>query len=192
MPRLRIIDLPWASGPLAERRVSLKLVLRFGRHLAGGAQHRLIISPSTIRATEETKYHHFFRNSCTQHPFSTPVKGMGLSVVAPRFAVPTPSPNSAESVNIKNYGSRASIDFMEAATRVNASSRTQPSAIPAISYKLLGSSSNTGKSPLDLLLSNPIQFVKASMMSPVYKRNQAEAFGASNFMSKGKRGAMKV
>lgn len=50
------------------------------------------------------------------------------------------------------------------------------SAIPAISLKLLGSATQNGQSPLDLLLANPIRFVKASVMSQVYSRPETQKF----------------
>lgn len=120
--------------------------------------------------------------------YRNPAESMGLSVAANRFAASVPSTNSMESANIQNYG----FDSTESAASIYTPSSTLISTIPAISYKLLGSSSNTRKSPLDMLLSNPIQFIKASWMSPIYKRNVTEAFGSSMPVSKNKKRATKV
>ncbi|KAH0610851.1 uncharacterized protein H6S33_011278 [Morchella sextelata] len=96
--------------------------------------------------------------------------------------LPTNSINSSASSSVKAaYKIKSNIDNMEhSASSSTMAYSSKSSTIPAISLKLLGSATQNGKSPLDLLLANPIQFVKASVMSPVYNRPQTEKFGASS------------
>lgn len=124
----------------------------------------------------------------TQRLLSTFAGAMGLSAVAPQFATPTPSTNPMVLNNVQTHGLGAKHNFMEAGNSIHA----PPHAIPAISHKSHGSSSNSGKNPLDLLLANPIKFVKTSMMQPAYKTARAEAFGALKNIPKDKKRSTKV
>lgn len=97
-------------------------------------------------------------------------------------------PRPIGKMGLQKYG----LDSTESPTSIYTPSSTLPPFIPEIGYRYLGSSPSTGKSPLDMLLSNPIQFIKVSLMSPIYKRNVTEAFGSSMPVSKSKKRATKV
>ncbi|KAI5841857.1 hypothetical protein DFP73DRAFT_608733 [Morchella snyderi] len=112
---------------------------------------------------------------------------------APAATLPTNSINPSTSFSAEAaYNIRSNIDTMEHSASSTIAYPSKSSTIPAISLKLLGSATQNGKSPLVLLLANPIQFVKASVMSPVYNRPQTEKFGASSAGSESPRWTKKI